>query len=237
MTQTFPFTIEPMRFEDISEVSKVERRCFSNPWPTAAYRRELRDLEHNCYLVLRGSDAHAMQSRERFVDEFAENWRGLRALGLLSLNRRQPAPPAAPQPVAGFAGMWQLYDEAHVTTIGVDVPFRGRGLGEALLLRLLDESVRRGANLMTLEVRISNDGAIRLYEKYGFSVHGVRPRYYSDNGEDAYLMWSPSLRDDDFMELIDVNRHALAERLGGVLAVPEIAPVWASRRIDNRIVS
>ena len=237
MTPALPFTIEPMRLEDISEVSKVERRCFSNPWPTAAYRRELRDLEHNCYLVLRGSDAHALQSRERFLDEFAENWRGLRALGLLSLTRRQQAPPTAPQPVAGFAGMWQLYDEAHVTTIGIDVPFRGRGLGEALFLRLLDESVRRGANMMTLEVRVSNDGAIRLYEKYGFSVHGVRPRYYSDNGEDAYLMWSPSLRDDAFLDRIENLRQALIERLGGLLAVPESAPVWASRRIDDRIVS
>jgi [ribosomal protein S18]-alanine N-acetyltransferase len=237
MTQPLPFTIEPMRLEDVAEVSRVERRCFSNPWPTAAYRRELRTPEHNHYIVLRGSDAHAMQSRDRFVDELAENWRGLRALGLLSLNRRQQGPPPAPQPIAGFAGMWQLYDEAHITTIGVDVPYRGRGLGEALLLRLLDESVRRGANMTTLEVRISNEGAIRLYEKYAFSVHGVRPRYYSDNGEDAYLMWSPSLRDDAFLELIETHRQALIERLAGVVEVPEKAPIWASRRIDDRIVS
>jgi len=226
-----------MRLEDVIEVSRVERRCFSNPWPTAAYRRELRNLDHNYYIVLRGSDAHTVQSRDRFVDEFAENWRSLRALGLLSFTRRNPTPPSAPQPIAGFAGMWQLYDEAHVTTIGIDLPYRGRGLGEALLLRLLDESVRRGANMMTLEVRISNEGAIRLYEKYGFSIHGVRPRYYSDNGEDAYLMWSPSLRDDAFLELIEVHRHELIDRLAGVLAVSEHAPIWASRRIDDRIVS
>ena len=133
--------------------------------------------------------------------------------------------------------MWQLYDEAHVTTIGIDLPFRGRGLGEALLLRLLDESVRRGANMLTLEVRVSNEGAIRLYEKYGFGVHGVRPRYYSDNGEDAYLMWSPPLRDDAYLERVDELRQALIERLDGVLEVPGQAPIWASRRIDDRIVS
>lgn len=231
------FTIEPMRLEDVVEVGRVERRCFSNPWPSAAYRRELRNLEHNYYIVLRGSDAHTLKSRERFVDEFAENWRGLRALGLLSFTRRTHAPPTAPQPIAGFAGMWQLYDEAHVTTIGIDVPFRGRGLGEALLLKLLDESVRRGANLLTLEVRISNEGAIRLYEKYGFSVHGVRPRYYSDNGEDAYLMWSPSLRDEAYLDRVDELRHTLIERLTGVLEISGHAPIWASRRLDDRNVS
>ncbi len=237
MTQPLPFVIEPMRLEDINEVSRVERRCFSNPWPAAAYRRELRNLDHNYYIVLRGSDAHTVQSRERFVDEFADNWRSLRALGLLSFTRRNQEPPDAAQPIAGFAGMWQLYDEAHVTTIGVDVPYRGRGLGEALLLRLLDEAIRRGANMMTLEVRISNEGAIRLYEKYGFSVHGVRPRYYSDNGEDAYLMWSPPLRDDAFLGLVEELRRAIVERLAGVLAVSPSAPVWASRRLDDRNVS
>ncbi len=234
MSKPLPFTIEPMRLEDVPEVSRVERRCFSNPWPTAAYRRELRNLEHNYYIVLRGSDAQSVQSRDRFVDEFTENWRSLRSLGLLSFTRR--AANAAP-PIAGFAGMWQLYDEAHVTTIGIDVPFRGRGLGEALLLRLMDEAVRRGANVMTLEVRVSNEGAIRLYEKYGFSVHGVRPRYYSDNGEDAYLMWSPPLRDPDYLHQVDELRHSLVERLVGTLAVSPHAPVWASRRIDDRVVS
>jgi ribosomal-protein-alanine N-acetyltransferase len=237
MSQTLPYTIEPMRLEDVGEVSRVERRCFSNPWPSAAYRRELRNLEHNYYIVLRGSDAHSVQTRERFVDEFSENWRSLRALGLLSFTRRSQAPPPTSQPIAGFAGMWQLYDEAHITTIGIDAPYRGRGLGEALLLRLLDESIRRGANMLTLEVRISNEGAIRLYEKYGFSVHGVRPRYYSDNGEDAYLMWSPPLRDDAFLGQIEALRNALIERLSGVLAISEHAPVWASRRIDDRNVS
>lgn len=237
MNEQLPFTIEPMRLEDVAEVSKVERRCFTNPWPVAAYRRELRTPDHNYYIVLRGSDASTMQSRERFVEELAENWRGLRSLGLLSFARRHQTTPSEPQPIAGFAGMWQLYDEAHVTTIGVDLPYRGRGLGEALLLRLLDESVRRGANMLTLEVRISNDGAIRLYEKYGFSIHGVRPRYYSDNGEDAYLMWSPSLRDEAFLALVEQHRTALIDRLAGVLAVSEHAPVWASRRIDDRIVS
>lgn len=231
-----PFFIEPMRIEDVPEVSKVERRCFTNPWPASAYRRELGRIDQNYYIVLRGSDAATMQSRGRFVEDYADSWRGIRALGLLSLARKSQHP-ATPPPIAGFAGMWQVFDEAHVTTIGVDSPYRGRGFGEAMLLKLIDEAVRRGANVMTLEVRISNDSAMKLYEKYGFTIHGVRPKYYSDNGEDAYLMWSPSLRDASYQETLDHHRHALGERLTGVLAVAQDAPIWASRRFDRRHVS
>jgi ribosomal-protein-alanine N-acetyltransferase len=170
------------------------------------------------------------------VEDYADNWRGLRALGLLSFNRKSGIEPA-PEPIAGFAGMWQLFDEAHVTTIGVDTPYRGRGFGEAMLLKLLDEAVRRGANVMTLEVRVSNASAMKLYEKYGFTIHGVRPRYYSDNGEDAYLMWSPSLRDPGFLEIVETHRRALVERLDAVLEIAREAPIWASRRIDDRHAS
>ncbi|MCA9859187.1 MAG: ribosomal protein S18-alanine N-acetyltransferase [Thermomicrobiales bacterium] len=235
MTGTL-FSIEPMQLEDIPEVSRVERRCFSNPWPAAAYRRELRNLEQNYYIVLRGSDASTLKSRDKFVSDYAESWRGIRALGLRALARRSHQA-ADTEPIAGFAGMWHLFDEAHVTTIGVDNPYRGRGLGEALLLRLIDEAVRRGANVVTLEVRISNEHAIRLYEKYGFSIHGVRPHYYSDNGEDAYLMWSPALRDERYLTVLDEHRHALIERLQGVLDLPRQGPIWASRRIDDRNAS
>ena len=177
-----------------------------------------------------------MRSRGRFVEEYADNWRGLRALGLLSFARK-PLQDTTPPPIAGFAGMWQLFDEAHVTTIGVDLPYRGRGFGEAMLLKLLDEASRRGANVMTLEVRISNASAIKLYEKYGFTTHGVRPHYYSDNGEDAYLMWSPSLRDEAFLATVEHHRGALVERLAGMLDIAKDPPIWASRRIDDRHVS
>lgn len=231
-----PFTIEPMQVEDVPEVGKVERRCFTSPWPASAYRRELRNLTQNFYIVLRGSDAGMVRTRGKFVEDYAENWRGLRALGLLSL-RSRALPTADARPIAGFAGMWQLFDEAHVTTIGIDLPYRGRGFGEALLLALFDEAVRRGANVMTLEVRVSNASAMKLYEKYGFTIQGVRPGYYSDNGEDAYLMWSPSLRDEGYLATLDEHRAELRERLAGELEIAGKAPVWASRRLDDRHAS
>ena len=102
--------------------------------------------------------------------------------------------------VVGFAGLWVMVDEAHVTTFAVDPGWRRRGVGERLLLALLDIAVARRAREATLEVRLSNVPARRLYEKYGFRPVGIRPRYYSDNGEDALIMTtdpldSPSMRE------------------------------------------
>jgi ribosomal-protein-alanine N-acetyltransferase len=116
--------------------------------------------------------------------------------------------------------MWIVFDEAHITTIGVDPPYRGRGFGELLLLALIDEAVRRGANWMTLEVRVSNTIAQDLYRKYGFAIQGVRRRYYSDNDEDAYVMWSRSLRDPTYLAQVEELRRSLAARFGPSVAVP-----------------
>ncbi len=92
--------------------------------------------------------------------------------------------------IVGYGGMWVILDEAHVTTIAVDPAYRGQHIGERLLLGLIDAALGRGARWMTLEVRRSNDVAQTLYKKYGFREIGVRKGYYSDNREDAIVMWS-----------------------------------------------
>ena len=95
--------------------------------------------------------------------------------------------------VVGFGGLWVMVDEAHITSFAVDPRWRRRGVGERMLLALLDRAVERGAREATLEVRLSNMPARRLYEKYGFRPVGIRPRYYSDNGEDALIMTTDAL--------------------------------------------
>jgi ribosomal-protein-alanine N-acetyltransferase len=117
--------------------------------------------------------------------------------------------------VVGFAGIWLLVDEAHITTFATRGIWRRQGIGERLLLALLDLSIARGANEATLEVRPSNEPARRLYEKYGFKVVGVRPRYYSDNNEDALIMTTP--------ELDGPSMHArMAELRAEIAARPDI---------------
>lgn len=95
--------------------------------------------------------------------------------------------------VIGYAGMWVVIDEAHVTNIAVHPEYRGRGIGEQLLSELFVRAKARGARRMTLEVRPSNAVARHLYEKHGFVARGLRKGYYSDTGEDAIIMWKYDL--------------------------------------------
>ncbi|CAA9560293.1 MAG: Ribosomal-protein-S18p-alanine acetyltransferase [uncultured Thermomicrobiales bacterium] len=199
------YYIEPMQQDDVPEVSQVERRCFTNPWPSSAYRRELRNPEHNYYIVARWRDDGAPPPQP--VEE-----RPRAPLTLLPFVRRaEPAP--SRNPILGFGGMWIMLDEAHITTIGVVPEHRGRSLGELLFVTLLDEAARRKARWVTLEVRVSNASAQSLYRKYGFTQQGLRKRYYSDNGEDAHIMWSPSLHESETGERYRELRAELERKL------------------------
>lgn len=91
--------------------------------------------------------------------------------------------------VVGYAGIWIILDEGHITNIAVDPAFRRRGIGQGLLNELTKFALGRGVVAMTLEVRVSNTGAQALYEKLGFVPRGIRREYYQDNKEDALIMW------------------------------------------------
>jgi ribosomal-protein-alanine N-acetyltransferase len=114
--------------------------------------------------------------------------------------------------VVGFAGMWLMVDEAHVTTFAVASGWRRQGIGEWLLLALLDRARLRGAREATLEVRLSNLAARRLYEKYGFRPVGLRPRYYSDDNEDALIMTTEPLGSAPMVQRIERLRTSLRAR-------------------------
>lgn len=98
--------------------------------------------------------------------------------------------------VIGYGGLWVILEDAHITTIAVDPAHRGCRYGERLLVMLLDEAIERGASWVTLEVRESNRSAQALYKKYGFTVVNTRRGYYSDNDENALVMWAGSLKSD-----------------------------------------
>jgi ribosomal-protein-alanine N-acetyltransferase len=95
--------------------------------------------------------------------------------------------------IIGYAGMWLIVDEAHVTNVAVLSEYRGKKLGEKLMSALMEHAKNRGALRMTLEVRASNLVAQGLYEKLGFSSQGRRRNYYTDTQEDALVMWCDKL--------------------------------------------
>ena len=213
------FRIEPMRIEHIPVVSAIERRCFTQPWPQNAYRREIQSNKMAHYFVARvfESEEPAPVTDARRSAGGGEN--GL--FGRLSRLLRGPLePPPTPaleaelRSIVGYAGLWLMTDEAHITTIAVDPDFQGNGIGELLLVALIDRARQIGARWLTLEVRVSNDVAQRLYEKYTFKEMGVRRRYYSDNGEDALVMWTDPIDSDMFQGTLTRNREALTRRLG-----------------------
>lgn len=212
-----------MRVEDIPAVMAVERESFSMPWPSHAYRRELKENRLARYVVARrtfsvsepagtpspGSTSPASQPQ-------AAGLKGL--LDKLVDVLGGPSEPAGELDqralrVVGYAGLWLMVDESHVTSIAVAPAYRGLGVGELLFLALIDISQEISAQYMTLEVRVSNTLAQNLYRKYGFKEAGVRRRYYSDNNEDALIMWSDPLESPGFRQMVEEHRRGLMERL------------------------
>jgi [ribosomal protein S18]-alanine N-acetyltransferase len=98
--------------------------------------------------------------------------------------------------IVGYAGMWKVIDEGHITNIAVHPGFRGNGIGSLLMEKLIGLAKDEEVTSMTLEVRRSNLIAQKLYTKYGFLPGGVRKSYYSDNGEDAIIMWKNGIEQD-----------------------------------------
>ncbi len=135
--------------------------------------------------------------------------------------------------LVAYGGIWMMVDEAHITTFAVDPAWRRQRIGEALIGALIDLAVARQAREATLEVRLSNVAARRLYEKYGFRPVGVRPRYYSDNGEDALIMTTPTLQGEAMRTLLAARRVALAASPAPVGPVTTVEALDADRGVAS----
>lgn len=223
------YFIEPMIEADIERVQAIERQSFVTPWSANTYRSELRNPSNSRYVVARASPApppaqRADQPRRRGV--FAE---------IISVLLGTPtAPPINPHSIVGYGGLWLAIDEGHVTTLAVEPEYRGRGIGELLLNGLTDQAMQLNAEILTLEVRVSNVVAQQLYLKYGFRPFGTRPHYYADNNEDALIMSTDSIRLSAYQDRLRQLRAQLFERLRHEAAEPP--PSAGRSRPNTRIV-
>lgn len=199
--------IRPMGVEDIPQVMEVERESFPTMWPPTAFKRELEENRLARYLVaVERRETGAAPPQREAAAPLARLLEGLRHV-FAGEGEPLPPPEERPELVLGFVGIWLLADEAHIVTIAVREGSRGRGIGELLLIAALELARRHGQPLVTLECRVSNAVAISLYRKYGFRQVGIRPRYYSDNREDACIM-----------TLADVTSPGYGERLRALRA-------------------
>lgn len=207
------YVIDHMTMSDVPRVVEIERLAYPSTWPPSAYRKELQDNRWAHYIVLR--DKHSAEDRVVDATPELERPRKSRLFPLSLLPGRPTATIASPDlaSIIGFAGLWLMVDEAHVTTIAMHPSFRRLGLGELLLVSLIDISYEIGAKWVTLEVRVSNYTAQNLYHKYGFREAGLRHRYYSDNQEDALIMWTEEIHSPAYKQKFQELKAALMKKL------------------------
>ena len=193
-----------MTLGDIPQVMDIERESFPTMWPQTTYRKELKNKLARYLVAYEPTSEAAAPLREGAAPL-------QRHAGLSGLLRRlfRPAP-ATQERILGVVGLWCMMGEGHIVTIAVRKAYRRQGIGELLVVAIIDAAQEAGQDGVTLEYRISNNGARKLYEKYGFKQVGVRARYYSDNQEDAVLMSTPPLRSSKFRKLLS---ERLAEQL------------------------
>ncbi len=202
------FRIEQMRSRDLEQVIEIERVSFSAPWSMHAFDYELHYNEMAHYYVVRPQPRNGFMhpaeiARHSAARPFWQQWFGNDQIG------------ASRPPIVGYGGFWKMVDEAHISTIATAPARRRRGIGELLLIAMIEAAQELGSSLVTLEVRKSNASAQALYVKYGFEIAGERKQYYSDNGEDAWIMTTPNITLASFNQRLQELKGALLMRLSG----------------------
>lgn len=196
---------------DVPRVVEIERLAYPSTWPPSAYRKELQDNRWAHYIVLR--DKKIAEERMLQLTPEPEKTRRVFPLSLLPNRVSTTATSPGLASILGFAGLWLMVDEAHITTIAMHPNYRRLGLGEFMLTSLIDIAYSIHAKWVTLEVRVTNASAQNLYRKYGFHEAGIRHRYYSDNNEDALIMWTDEINSYAYKQRFQELKVALMRKL------------------------
>ncbi|RPJ64126.1 MAG: ribosomal-protein-alanine N-acetyltransferase [Dehalococcoidia bacterium] len=195
------YSIRNMKDGDIPQVLDIDLDAFPTQWPhptTTSYHHELRNKLAHYIVLYRVKDKNNGEPRKRSI--------GLKEVisyikGLFDHDRFfGPEKPASTDELVGMAGIWMMVDEAHIVTIAVRNSCKRQGLGEHMLITIIEMARQLRANVVTLEVRVSNTVAQALYAKYGFETAGTRRKYYSDNGEDALIMTTDNITSPTYEE-------------------------------------
>lgn len=156
-----------MRTSDIAQVVAIDQQSFNPPWTARSYDYEIRESQYSHMIVLEQVDGTPRSS-------LWQRWFGSR--------------PSSAHRILGYGGLWNIADEAHISTIASHPQYRGRGLGELVLAAMVAKAIHNRAAYVVLEVRVSNTAAQNLYHKYDFKIVETKKGYYHSNGEDAYDM-------------------------------------------------
>ena len=211
-----------LRAEDIEQVVEIEREAFAPMVMGTSFKRQLTN-RYARYLVAYQSDTEGQEtaappspSAEALtLPPDASLW-GRMVRGVKELVRKEPAVAGPAPDIAGYVGIWFQGNEAHITEIAVREGLRGNGIGELLLIGSVRVALENGSAVLTLEARVSNFIARRLYEKYGFKDVGIRKGYYSDNREDAVIMTTSPIHTGQYRQLFQDLQEAFLARWGEI---------------------
>ena len=204
------YVIRPMRLADVPQATEIDRECFPAQWPTPPYRSDLLSNRLAHYLV-----AYEKGNHNASIEEIVQHETGINRF--LGGARRLIYPKGtsySSRRIVGVTGFWLMAGEAHIITMGVRPSYQRQGIGELLLISTIDLAMTQHAEVMTLEVRLSNSAAQALYQKYGFKKTGVRKSYYNDNHEDAVIMTTDTLCSASFKSQLQLLKQAHIERMG-----------------------
>ncbi|NEO99983.1 MAG: ribosomal protein S18-alanine N-acetyltransferase [Symploca sp. SIO2E9] len=193
--------LKPLTWEHLSAAVELDKLCFGGLWTKSGYEREL-DSPNSQLLIL-----EVCRGIENEPGSSQINQPGIKleievdpTYQVFSSSRHRGSPVS--HYLIGLGCFWSIVEEAHITILAIHPNYQRQGLGKLLLSVLLKDAVRRNLERATLEVRPSNQVALSLYQKFGFSEAGRRRGYYQDTGEDALILWRSGLQNLEFEEML-----------------------------------
>ena len=208
MSDTY-YIIRPMRYEDIAQVAEIDREAFPGEWVFRSQSAYKQDLNNPSVRYIVASNKEDVPEREG-IETQKPPWFKRLFSSVRHLN--------VPGNIVGFSGFWMMMKEAHIIAIGVRDSYRRLGIGEGLLIATVELAQILNANVVTLEVRASNEIAQGLYKKYDFRVTGRRSRYYSSDGEDAIIMSTDNIGSPSFQSYLQGLKEVYAQKHREILA-------------------
>lgn len=195
-----PIRIEELTEKDLSAVMDIDQECLGGLWTKAGYQREI-DSPNSQILIMKlaredaSSDSHDPNATDQ-----------THALS-------PPIAGEADHNLIGIGCAWFILEEAHITMLAIRPRYRRQGLGQILLITLLQNAMGRQSQWATLEVRTSNHAAQTLYGKLGFINIGQRKQYYQDTKEDALILWNKGLQKQSFHHDLEQLKQSTITRL------------------------
>ncbi|NEQ04922.1 MAG: ribosomal protein S18-alanine N-acetyltransferase [Moorea sp. SIO4E2] len=187
--------LKPLKAEHLSAAVALDQLCFGGLWTRSGYEREL-DSPNSQLLALeappKGGKKPTLLEGTGVPITSLPNW------------------------LVGLGCFWSILEEAHIIILAVHPDYQRQGLGQLLLYSLLKEAKQRNLKWATLEVKPSNQAALALYQKFGFTKAGRRRNYYKDTGEDALILWRGGLKTPEFEKIMADCYEEIKQRLAAI---------------------